>query len=263
MPCVLTEILIGEPLGDTIGRRTTSFCAGYKFPAPAGVWSPLPTQSNRPASSLTARRTPETCHQLEPGEGGPPCPLRWTSLCKPPPQWAVQSAWIETHAHSTAKHHEKSTGRHPRKPFPEGEIVHRPGSCCARTLGDPGMSLQDMAWMDAVCAKRANCHRVALGRSNVFGCPLDRLPPDECPAKRTQRSARLWNRLVSLFVKEAWINSTTNRRVDGVVQSEDRSIRRVACRGLTDLEVCHHKRKTEVRPPATLCLAPADGVGRI
>ena len=195
--------------------------------------------------------------------GGPPCPLRWTSLCKPPPQWAVQSAWIETHAHSTAKHHEKSTGRHPRKPFPEGEIVHRPGSCCARTLGDPGMSLQDMAWMDAVCAKRANCHRVALGRSKVFGCPLDRLPPDECPAKRTQRSARLWNRLVSLFVKEAWINSTTNRRVDGVVQSEDRSIRRVACRGLTDLEVCHHKRKTEVRPPATLCLAPADGVGRI
>jgi hypothetical protein len=80
MPCVLTEILIGEPLGDTIGRRTMSFYAWYKLHAPAGVWSPLPTQSNRPASSLTARRTPETCHQLEPGEGGPPSPLRWTSL---------------------------------------------------------------------------------------------------------------------------------------------------------------------------------------
>jgi hypothetical protein len=33
-----------------------------------------------------------------------------------------------------------------------------------------------------------------------------------------RKSARLGNRLVSLFVKEAWINSTTNRRVGCIVQ---------------------------------------------
>ena len=89
-------------------------------------WATNPPGSETPIRALHTTRQKGPTHGWR--GGGPPCPLRWTSLCKPPPQWAVHPPGSEPHPHSIAKHLKKSKVRHPPKPFPEGEIFHSPAA---------------------------------------------------------------------------------------------------------------------------------------